>query len=104
MQFLQKHLMLLKNQDDLRKDARFMELSQIINQFLQEDNECRRRQLRLRAYSVVPLNEASGLIEWVPNCGTFREMCISTYKSMGSRGMCDSHPYNHLIYVILARF
>lgn len=35
-----------KPKDDLRKDARIMELDAIINKFLKADSESRRRQLR----------------------------------------------------------
>ena len=35
-----------KPKDDLRKDARLMDLYAIINKFLKSDSECRRRQLR----------------------------------------------------------
>ena len=35
-----------KPKDDLRKDARLMDLFGIINKFLKSDSECRRRQMR----------------------------------------------------------
>ncbi|OQV17014.1 Serine/threonine-protein kinase atr [Hypsibius exemplaris] len=73
------HHILLKPKDDLRKDSRFMELVGMVNKFLRENSEARRRQLRIRTYSVVPLNEECGIIEWVPNIQTLRSILINTY-------------------------
>ena len=56
---------LCKPKDDLRKDARLMEFNSIVNKLLLKDPEARRRQLRIRTYAVVPLNEECGLLEWV---------------------------------------
>lgn len=42
-----------------------MEFHSLINKLLQKDPETRRRQLRIRTYAVVPLNEECGLLEWV---------------------------------------
>ena len=56
---------LCKPKDDLRKDARLMEFNCIVNKLLQRDPESRRRQLRIRTYAVVPLNEECGILEWV---------------------------------------
>jgi phosphatidylinositol kinase/protein kinase (PI-3 family) len=52
---------------DLRKDARMMEVNALLNRILQEDPEGRKRNLRLRTYSVTCLNEECGLLEWVEN-------------------------------------
>ena len=52
---------------DLRKDARMMEFNTVLNRILQEDPEGRRRNLRIRTYSVTCLDEECGLLEWVEN-------------------------------------
>lgn len=49
---------LLKQDDDLKKDSLFMEFVSNTNELLP---------VRLKVFSVSPLNEKSGLIEWVPS-------------------------------------
>jgi serine/threonine-protein kinase ATR len=61
----QQYHFLCKPKDDLRKDARLMEFNSIVNKLLMKDPESRRRQLRIRTYAVVPLNEECGILEWV---------------------------------------
>ena len=56
-----------------------MDLVDMVNQFLREDTESRRRQLTIRTYSVVPLNEDCGLIEWVPDLQTVRGALLEQY-------------------------
>lgn len=41
----QEYRFLCKKNDDLRKDARMMEFSTMINKFLKEDEEARQRKL-----------------------------------------------------------
>ena len=45
-----------------------------------KDAECRRRDLRIRTYKVVPLNETSGLIEWVDNLAPLRNILGKLYR------------------------
>ncbi|GMK55487.1 hypothetical protein CspeluHIS016_0205430 [Cutaneotrichosporon spelunceum] len=56
---------LCKPHDDLRKDARLMDMNSMLNKFLKSTSESRRRHLYIRTYAVMPLNEECGLIEWV---------------------------------------
>jgi len=42
----QRHTMMAKPKDDLRKDARLMDFNAIINKLLKKNSESRRRQLR----------------------------------------------------------
>lgn len=56
---------LCKPEDDLRKDNRLMDFTSLVNKLLQADPDSRQRQLRIRTYAVMPLNETCGLIEWV---------------------------------------
>jgi Phosphatidylinositol 3- and 4-kinase len=91
---------LCKPKDDLRKDARLMEFNSMINKLLQRDSESRRRRLcsyvlhlslcrvltsaaDIRTYSVVPLNEECGLIEWVPNTVALRGILAKLYDARG---------------------
>ncbi|XP_066597912.1 serine/threonine-protein kinase atr-like [Prorops nasuta] len=76
----EKYLFMCKPKDDLRRDFRLMEFNDIVNKYLQKDTESRQRRLYIRTYSVVPLNEECGLIEWVPNLVGFRPILLSLYQ------------------------
>ena len=71
---------LAKPKDDMRKDQRLMEFNTMINRFLKHDVEASKRRLYIRTYAVVPLNEECGLIEWVDNLKTFRDIILKLYK------------------------
>jgi len=70
---------LLKPKDDLRKDARMMDLYSMLNRFLKADPESRRRNLVIRTYAVIPITEECGLIEWVSNLNTLRSILTDLY-------------------------
>ncbi|ESO92356.1 hypothetical protein LOTGIDRAFT_190706 [Lottia gigantea] len=78
-----RYVMMCKPKDDLRKDCRLMEFNAIINKFLRKDPESRRRNLHMRTYSVVPLNEECGFIEWVNNTSGLRYILMKLYKEKG---------------------
>jgi serine/threonine-protein kinase ATR len=65
---------------DLRKDARMMEFNTVINRLLQHDLEGRRRNLRLRTYAVVCLNEECGILEWVGNTTCIRHLIRDSHQ------------------------
>ncbi|KAI0776189.1 hypothetical protein BD413DRAFT_469293 [Trametes elegans] len=69
----------LAKKDDLRKDSRLLDFNVILNKLLKSDTESRRRQLHIRTYSVVSLNEATGLIQWVPNTAPIRPILHQLY-------------------------
>ncbi|KAI0751060.1 hypothetical protein C8Q80DRAFT_1099585 [Daedaleopsis nitida] len=73
----------LGKKDDLRKDGRLMDFDSILNKLLKSDSEARRRQLRIRTYSVVSLNEECGLIQWVPNTIPVRSVLTALYTRRG---------------------
>ncbi|KAF9211017.1 serine/threonine-protein kinase M1 [Podila verticillata] len=60
--------------DDLRKDAKVMEFNTLVNMLLRKNRDAHRRNLYIRTYAVVPLNEECGLIEWVHNTVPFRHI------------------------------
>ncbi|KAF9190175.1 serine/threonine-protein kinase M1 [Haplosporangium sp. Z 767] len=72
---------LCKPKDDLRKDAKVMEFNGLVNTLLRKDREANRRNLYIRTYSVVPLNEECGLIEWVHNTIPFRHIYTKQLKN-----------------------
>jgi len=72
---------LCKPKDDLRKDARMMELMTAANRMLHKSTNCRRRKLSARCYAVVPLDQECGLIEWVPNMEQVRTLVTRYWKT-----------------------
>ncbi|XP_065155593.1 LOW QUALITY PROTEIN: serine/threonine-protein kinase ATR [Atheta coriaria] len=78
------YIQMLKPKDDLRKDFRLMEFNDIVNQLLSKEAESRERRLNIRLYSVAPLNEECGMIEWVPNLVGLRPTLMTIYKQRGS--------------------
>uniref|UniRef100_A0A3B3YIZ0 Serine/threonine-protein kinase ATR n=1 Tax=Poecilia mexicana TaxID=48701 RepID=A0A3B3YIZ0_9TELE len=76
------YTMMCKPKDDLRKDCRLMEFNCLINkvQCLRKDAESRRRELHIRTYAVIPLNEECGIIEWVNNTAGLRHILTKLYK------------------------
>ncbi|KAJ3496050.1 hypothetical protein NLG97_g2953 [Lecanicillium saksenae] len=75
------YMLLIKPKDDLRTDQRLMEFNSMINRSLKRDAESSRRQLYIRTYAVVPLNEECGIIEWVPGIKTMRDTLLTLYSS-----------------------
>ncbi|XP_022748650.1 serine/threonine-protein kinase SMG1-like isoform X2 [Durio zibethinus] len=58
---------LLKGREDLRLDARIMQLLQAINSFLHSSSGVNHNLLGIRYYSVTPISGRAGLIQWVDN-------------------------------------
>ena len=70
---------------DLRKDARVQDLNNVINRLLSEhgmnsNGNRQRRRLRLRTFSVICLSEDCGILEWVPNTDSFRNLVCQSYN------------------------
>ncbi|KAH9844382.1 uncharacterized protein C8Q71DRAFT_696515 [Rhodofomes roseus] len=82
----QIYMFLGKPKDDLRKDARLMDFNMIINKLLKANSESRRRQLYVRTYGVVTLNEECGFIQWVPNTAPIRPILNGYYDRLGVKG------------------
>jgi len=78
-----RYPMMCKPKDDLRKDCRLMEFNSLVNKLLLKDPECRRRQLHIRTYAVIPLSEECGLLEWVSNTTGLRQITDNLLKEKG---------------------
>ena len=76
----QVYALLCKPKDDLRKDQRLMEFNAMINRSLKKDAESSKRRLYIKTYAVTPLNEQCGLIEWIDNLKTLRDILLVMYK------------------------
>ncbi|KAM0938032.1 putative non-specific serine/threonine protein kinase [Dioscorea sansibarensis] len=77
----QNYPYLLKGREDLRLDARIMQLLQAINCFLQTYSDTHRRSLAIRYYTVTPISGRAGLIQWVENVTSI----YSVFKSWQNR-------------------
>ena len=60
-----------------------MEFNQLINRYLVRDPDSRKRNLHIRTYGVIPLNEDCGLIEWIPNLMGLRHILNRIYREKG---------------------
>jgi serine/threonine-protein kinase ATR len=77
-----------ENKGDLRKDARVQDLNNVLNRLLvsggkKGENGGRggQRRLQLRTYSVTCLSEDTGIMEWVPNTNSLRNVigtCVNS--------------------------
>ncbi|KAL8554396.1 hypothetical protein ACS0TY_002546 [Phlomoides rotata] len=76
-----KYTYLLKGREDLRLDARIMQLLQSVNGFLQSSSVTHKQSLGVRYYSVTPISGRAGLIQWV-DCVT---SIYSVFKSWQKR-------------------
>ncbi|ORX38472.1 hypothetical protein BD324DRAFT_641616 [Kockovaella imperatae] len=76
---------LCKPHDDLRKDARLMDLNGMINKLLKSASDSRRRRLYIRTYAVMPLNEECGLLQWVSNTKALKSILEQGYLRQGKR-------------------
>ncbi|XP_024959316.1 uncharacterized protein LOC112500194 [Cynara cardunculus var. scolymus] len=72
---------LLKGREDLRLDARIMQLLQAINGFLHSSAATDSCPIGIRHYSVTPISGRAGLIQWVENVTSI----YSVYKSWQNR-------------------
>ena len=74
------YALLCKPKDDLRKDQRLMEFNAMINRALKKDADSSKRRLYIKTYAVTPLNEECGLIEWIENLRTLRDILLNHYR------------------------
>ncbi|KXN87389.1 Serine/threonine-protein kinase TEL1 [Leucoagaricus sp. SymC.cos] len=58
--------------DDLRQDAVMEQVFDVVNAVLRRDRQTKRRELSVRGYKVIPLDNQSGLIEFVKNTTPLR--------------------------------
>ncbi|XP_050363920.1 serine/threonine-protein kinase ATR [Argentina anserina] len=88
---------LCKPKDDLRKDARMMEFTAMINRLLSKYPASRRRKLYIRTFAVIPLTEDCGMIEWVPHTRGLRQILQDIYMNCGNFDR-DTNPKIKRIY------
>ncbi|XP_043708136.1 uncharacterized protein LOC122657486 isoform X2 [Telopea speciosissima] len=96
----EKYTYLLKGREDLRLDARIMQLLQAINGFLHSSPDTRSCSLAIRYYSVTPISGQAGLIQWVDNVisiySVFKSwqyrMQLAQLSAMGAGNMNNAAP------------
>jgi serine/threonine-protein kinase ATR len=71
---------------DLRKDARVQDLNNVINRLMASSNNSnstlssKSRRLRVRTFAVTCLSEDTGIIEWVPDTDSLRNLVSRSYN------------------------
>ncbi|KAG6526427.1 serine/threonine-protein kinase ATR-like [Zingiber officinale] len=93
-----QHPFLCKPNDDLRKDARMMEFTSMINRLFFKFPESRRRKLYIRTFAVIPLTENCGMVEWVPHTRGLRTILQDLYSSCGKFDRQQTNPKIKKIY------
>ncbi|KAF4530326.1 hypothetical protein B566_EDAN015486 [Ephemera danica] len=71
--------------DDLRIDGLVMDFMSVMNDLMKNDSPCKQRGLKCKPYSVVPIGEDCGLIEWVPHLVPLRDTIFSIYQLLGKK-------------------
>lgn len=74
--------LMVKN-DDTSKDAKVVEFTTTINRLLKASNEARRRNLVIANYSVIPLADRMGVIEFVSDVATMKSIVVEQRKRLG---------------------
>ena len=72
-----------------------MEFNSYVNRLLMKNPASRSRGLNIRTYTVVPLNEECGLIEWIPNLSGMRGILNRIYRVTGQ--YTSPSEFQHLI-------
>uniref|UniRef100_H2ZQ35 non-specific serine/threonine protein kinase n=1 Tax=Ciona savignyi TaxID=51511 RepID=H2ZQ35_CIOSA len=64
---------LIKGGEDMRQDQRIEQIFVAVNELLKSDWTCRKRNLSIRTYQVIPISSKVGMIEWVDNVVPYQE-------------------------------
>lgn len=74
---------LMVKRDDTRKDAKVFEFTNMINRLLASNPDARKRNLVIENYSVIPLAEDMGVIEFVQDVATMKSVIQFQQKKAG---------------------
>lgn len=74
---------LMVKRDDTRKDAKVFEFTNMINRLLSANANARKRNLIIENYSVIPLAEDMGVIEFVQDVATMKSVIHHQQKKNG---------------------
>lgn len=81
---LKIYKLLLKRDDDTRKDAKVVGLNTMINRLLKANTETRKRNLSIAYYSVIPLKANVGVIEFLSNVATLKKLIFTIRDRIGN--------------------
>nr|QOY44576.1 DNA-dependent protein kinase catalytic subunit [Alvinella pompejana] len=70
---------LVKGGEDLRLDQRIQQLFGLMNEIFSHASKCHQYNLQLRTYQVIPMTTRIGLIEWMKNTKTLKEILYETF-------------------------
>jgi len=89
-----QHLFLVKGGEDLRLDQRIQQLFNIMNDLLLKESYCKKKNINIKTYKVIPMTGSLGIIEWVPDTisigSCVQEMLEDKSLITNSRnGYCD---------------
>ena len=91
---------LCKPKDDLRRDCRLLDFNNLLNKLFMKDPESRKRNLHIRTYTVIPLNETNGIIEWVNNLQPLRIILTKLYKATPGFKMIKAEEQKNFVTVV----
>ncbi|XP_045311337.1 DNA-dependent protein kinase catalytic subunit isoform X1 [Leopardus geoffroyi] len=82
---------LVKGGEDLRQDQRIEQLFEVMNVLLSQDAACSQRNMQLKTYRVIPMTSRLGLIEWIENTFTLKDLLLS-HMSQEEKAAYTSDP------------
>uniref|UniRef100_A0A1I7XT16 PI3K/PI4K domain-containing protein n=1 Tax=Heterorhabditis bacteriophora TaxID=37862 RepID=A0A1I7XT16_HETBA len=85
-----RYQIMCKPSDELRKDARFMDVNRMMNGLMRQNADARRRQLMVRTFSVIPLQPSGGILEWVPNLVPYRTVLQPLFEQKSGGAITDN--------------
>lgn len=65
-----RYFFLCKPNDDLRKDGRFIDLCNLLNQSFEKTEE----NVKIKLYKVIPFNHKTGVIEWINGLTSLKDL------------------------------
>lgn len=80
----QQYSQLLKGTDDLRQDAVMQQVFNIMNDMLNKSKLTKKDRLNVRTYTIVPLSQRSGILEWCDGTMPLTEYLIGTSQRKGA--------------------
>ncbi|XP_048138241.1 serine/threonine-protein kinase ATM isoform X2 [Rhodamnia argentea] len=72
--------------DDLRQDAVMEQFFGLVNTFLHNHRDTRKRRLGVRTYKVIPFTPSAGVLEWVNGTLPLGEYLIGSMRNGGAHG------------------
>ncbi|XP_055605401.1 DNA-dependent protein kinase catalytic subunit-like [Uranotaenia lowii] len=67
---------LAKYGEDLRQDQRVQQLLDTISHQMSLDQRCREHQLSVRTYEVIPIRSDFGILSWIPNTSSIKNVAV----------------------------